>query len=285
MFTFYVTQSASRFIFDARRRILTQEKPTMSFRATQTAILTFGLVTIPMKLYKSASPNTVSFNMISPDGNRVHQKLVDAITAKEVRRDETRKGYEYAKDKYVTFTQEEAKALDSTDTSKTIDIQEFVNASEIDAMSVEKTHFLGPDKGGDRGYVVLARALLRMGKVAVAQWTSHGKERVVIVRPYRKGLILQELYYADEQRDIEEVVPGEVKISQLEEEMAEKLIAHLESKSLDMSKYTDRYTKRVLNAVDKKVAGQPVDFEPSPVPATALDLFAALKASLEGQNG
>lgn len=256
----------------------------MTLRATCTATITFGLVSIPVKVYTSAASNEVSFNMISPNGNRVKQRLVDAVSGEDVQRGECDKGYEFAKDKYVVFSKEEIKSLDSADISKTMTIAEFVAADSVDLPSVEKTYFLGPDKGGDRGYSLLSATLTKLGQVAVAQWTTRGKERLVVIRPHKGGLILQEMFYAEEVRDISEVLPGEVKVSPLEEELAIKLVTSLGTGSFDSSKYHDGYATRVRNAVDQKVSGQAVSFAPSPVPASAIDLFAALKASLEAKK-
>lgn len=253
----------------------------MSMRATCTATITFGLVSVPVKVFVSASANDTSFHMVSPKGNRVKQKLVDAVTGEDVQRNECDKGFEFKKDEHVVFTKEEIKALESTDTSKTMTISEFVSAESVDPIAIEKTFFLGPDKGGDRGYSLLSSTLAKLNQVGVAQWTTRGKERLVLIRAYKGGLLLQELFYADEVRDISEVLPGEVKVSPIEEDLAAKLVSALSTGGFDPSKYKDGYAERVRNAVDQKIAGQEVSFEPSPVPATALELFAALKASLE----
>lgn len=141
-------------------------------RALATATVTFGLVAIPVKVYVSASSEAISFNQINPaTGHRVKQKLVDAFTNDELERDTLVKGYEYAKGQYVVFTEQELKDLEAT-TSKTVDVQEFVPATSIDPIAIEKIYLLGPDKGGDKGYALLAQVLAATETVAVAQWKS-----------------------------------------------------------------------------------------------------------------
>lgn len=248
-------------------------------RATSSATITFGLVSIPVKLYTAASSEAVSFNMLSPAGNRLSQKMVDKVTGEEVQRNDTLKGYEYAKDQYVSFTADELKTLEAA-SDKTVDIKEFVELSSVDLLQVEKSYYLGPDKGGDKGYALLARTMREMGKVAVAQWAARGKEQLVLVRPYKDGLVLHQMYYAAEVRDFEEIEVAKLEIAEAESEMAKLLIEKLSTGGFDPSKYEDTYRKRVKEAVDQKVAGQDVIL-PGPAPQKDVtDLFAQLKASL-----
>jgi DNA end-binding protein Ku len=253
-------------------------------RATCSGYIAFGLVSVPVKVYVATDSNAVAFNLFTPAGNRVKQHMTDAVTGEPVQQKDCNKGFEYEKDKFVIFDKDEIKALESSDTSKCMTIQEFVPADQIDSIQVEKTYFLGPDKGGDRGYKLLASTLARIGKVAIAQWTTRGKERLVLIRSYKNGLVLQELYYSDEVRDISEVEPAKVEVSAAEEELALRLVETLTVSTFDQSKYVDGYAQRVKTAVDQKVVGTtPLSAGPSPKENTVLDLMNALKASLEAK--
>lgn len=247
-------------------------------RAMATATISFGLVTVPVKVYAATSSEALSFNMITPAGNRVKQKLVDAVTGEYVERDECLKGYEYAKDQFVTFTKEELAKLDSENT-KAIEIQEFVDASSVNPLFIEKVYFLGPDKGGDRGYSLLAQTMAAMGRVAVAQWTNRGRDHLVLIAPFEDGLCLYQCFYKDEVRSFD-VEVAKLSMSKPEEVVAKKLVEMLSTVSFDPSKYHDRYAKRVKDAVEQKVAGKEVTV-PAEAPKTSvLDLYEALKASL-----
>lgn len=248
-------------------------------RAIVSAAITFGLVTIPVKLYTSASSEQISFNMITPDGSRVKQKLVHAVTGEEVDRDALLKGYEAGKDQFVTFTKDEMKALE-TASDGTMVIKEFVDASSLDPVAVEKTYYLGPDKGGDRGYSLLAETMKAMGKIAVAMWSARGKDQLVVVRPHGGGLLLHIMFYANEVRPFAEVLPATVSVSDAEREMAAKLIGALSTGAFDPSKYEDGYAKRVKTAVEHKLTGVAPSVTPVAPVKNVMDLLDALKASL-----
>jgi DNA end-binding protein Ku len=250
-------------------------------RAVSSATLSFGLVSIPVKLYVAASAEPVSFNMITPDGNRVKQKLVDSISGEEVQRDLCNKGYEWAKDQFVVFTAAEIKALEA-EKSEAMEIKEFIPAEAFDPLMVEKSYYLGADKGGDKGYVLLSRTMKETGKVAVARWNSRGREHLIIVRPYQNGLVLHQMFYANEVRDFAEVgKTGNVNFHDIEVDMAAKLVTALSTDCYEPSKYEDGFVTRVKTAVDQKANGQEVSVAPSPVKSNVVDLMAALKASLE----
>jgi len=252
----------------------------MSARSILSATITFGLVSVPVKVYTAASPESVSFNMLTPGGNRVKQHYTDAITNTPIEQRDCHKGYEIAKDQYVSFTADEIKALEA-EKDKCINILEFVDASSIDLIQVEKSYYLGPDKGGDRGYLLLSETMKGMGKVAVAQWAARGKEQLVVVRPYKGGLIVHQMFYAAEVRDFDEVACKPIAISDAEREMASLLINALTTGAFEPSKYEDGYVKRVQAAVDRKVAGVTTPaVKEAPAPQI-IDLLAALKASIE----
>ena len=160
-------------------------------------MLTFGLVSVPVKMYSAAVSNSVKFSQLTPAGNRVKQFLRDATTGEEVSRSDLSKGFEVAKGEFVVFTPEEVKAL-SVESDRVLEIEEFVDESSIDLAAVEKSYYLGPDKGGDKGYALLSAAMKGSGRVAVSSWTSRGKEHLVAVCPYKGGLIMHQLFYGSE---------------------------------------------------------------------------------------
>lgn len=251
-------------------------------RALATATVTFGLVAIPVKVYVSASSEAISFNQINPaTGHRVKQKLVDAFTNDELERDTLVKGYEYAKGQYVVFTEQELKDLEAT-TSKTVDVQEFVPATSIDPIAIEKIYLLGPDKGGDKGYALLAQVLAATETVAVAQWSNRGRVHLVTLAPHKGGLVMRLMFYANEIRDFAEVLDNVAKlpISDPERAMAGQLVAHLGKTDYDPSRFADAYAAQVKKAADEKAGTGAFVLAPAAPNPIILDLFEALKKSL-----
>jgi DNA end-binding protein Ku len=226
-------------------------------RSTASATITFGLVSIPVKFYTAtaSASESVTFNQLTPKGNRVRQRVFDAVTGEEVQRDQLDKGYEFAKDQFVRVTKDELKALEAECESKTVDIVEFVEAASVDPLWVEKTYFLGPDKGAEKGYLLLSEAMTANERVAVAQWNARGKEHLVVIRPYKGGLVLHVMYYASEIHSFDEIkVTSRQPISAGERAMAGKLLQSLSSEKFDQSKYQDHYAARVRKAIDEKIA-------------------------------
>src|SRR6266496_3165681 len=167
--------------------------------------ISFGLVSIPIKMFSSASPGGVSFNQLHQKcGGRIRQQQICPTCNEVVERSALVKGYEFAKDQYVQFTDEELKGLEG-EASRMIDIAEFVPLAQVDPIYFEKTYYLGPDKGGEKAYRLLADAMLKAGRVALAKFVMRGKENVVLIRPARDGLMLHTMYFADEIRDFGEV--------------------------------------------------------------------------------
>jgi DNA end-binding protein Ku len=191
------------------------------------------------------------------------------------------KGYEYSRGQYVQFTEAELKALE-WERSNSIEICEFVPLASVDYVQVEKSYYLGPDRGGDKPYQLLGECMKKQGVVAVGRWASRGKEQLVLIRPYgADGLVLHQLYYANEVRKFDEIDTGaRFTFGDVERDLAEKLIAELTNDGFDPSKYHDRYEDRVKKAVNEKVAGQEVTVAPEAPRAQIIDLFEALKKSL-----
>jgi len=254
----------------------------MPARAVLSGTISFGLVSIPVKFFTAASSEQVSFNMLHKKcGGRLKMQFICPTDNEVVERSDTVKGYEYSKGQYVQFTEEELKAME-TERGGSIEITEFVPVTSVDFIQVEKSYYLGPDKGGDKAYRLLGEAMTAKGRVAVGRWSARGKEQVVLVRPYGKdGLVIHQLYYSNEVRAFSEIDTGATfTFSEKEHELAEKLIEELGTDSFDATKYTDSYSERVKSAVDQKVAGQEITIAPEAPKAQIIDLFEALKKSL-----
>jgi DNA end-binding protein Ku len=237
-----------------------------------------------VNLYASAeSEAKVSFNMLHKKcGSRLKQQYICTKEEVVVPRDDTIKGFEFSKDQYVTFTNEELKALEEKATGA-IDVIEFVPLDAVDRSYIEHVYYLGPDKGGDRAYRLLAAALQESGRAAIGQYAARGQQHLVLLRPTDGVIVMEQLHYADEIRSTKEVpVPeGEVKASELK--MAKQLIDQLSTEEFTPGKYHDTVRERMLETIQKKVDGQDItsDLKPEKGEAKIVDLMQALKASLK----
>jgi DNA end-binding protein Ku len=258
----------------------------MAARAISSGTISFGLVSIPVKLYTATSAQQAHFNMLhGPTKSRVKQQYIVPGSGEIADRKQMVKGYEYSKGQYVVFTDDELKSLEAK-RSQSLDIVEFVPLDSVDLIHVEKTYYLGPDKGGDKAYRLLAEAMRTSGKVAVGRWAAKGKEQLVLIRPYKDGLMLHQLYYANEVRAFDDVETGATfEFSELERDLAQKLISELSVKQFDATKYKDEFAVRVMAAVDQKVAGEQVHVAQEVPRAQIIDLFEALKQSLAQTQG
>ncbi|MFI5326391.1 MAG: Ku protein [Candidatus Rokuibacteriota bacterium] len=249
--------------------------------------ISFGLVSIPVKLYTAASSGSVSFNLLHAKcGSRIKQQTFCPVCNEVVERSALVKGYEFQKDQYVRFTDEELKALEG-ESSKVIDIEEFVPLSSVDPIYFEKTYYLGPDKGGEKPYRLLADAMAKSDKVALATFVMRGKESLVLVRPAQDGLMLHTMYFADEVRDFGEIEKGKsVKLREGELGLAERLIGELSHDQFKPEQYRDQYRERVLDLANSKVEGKEITAaEPEAQRAQVIDLMDALKQSLAKRAG
>jgi DNA end-binding protein Ku len=257
----------------------------MAARSIGSGTISFGLVSIPIKLFTATSAKSVSFNMLHKTcGSRLKQQLVCASEGVVVERTDTVKGFEYQRDQYVKFTEDELKAMEAARTD-TLELLEFVPASTVDFLYIEKTYFLGPDKGGDRAYRLLSESLERAKRLAVGRFATRGKDNLVLVRPYKKGLILHECYYADEVRSFDDVdTGGAFEFKEIELELADKLIAQLDQPKFEPSRFRDTWADKVHEAVQKKIAGEEVLSAPEAPKAQIIDLLEALKRSVAAAN-
>ena len=250
--------------------------------------ISFGLVSIPIRLYTAAASAGVSFNLLHAKcGSRIKQQTFCPVCQEVVERSALARGYEFRKDEYVRFTDEELKGLEG-EASKVIDIAEFVPLGKVDPIYFEKTYYLGPDKGGEKAYRLLTDAMAKTDRVALAKFVMRGKESLVLIRAAQGGLMLHTMYFADEVRNFGEIDKGvSAKIRDGEIELALQLISGLASDEFHPENYADEYRQRVLDMINEKVEGKDVTVAAAaeaPKSSQVVDLMAALKASLEKQG-
>jgi DNA end-binding protein Ku len=244
--------------------------------------ISFGLVNIPVKVVGAVSPKEVHFNLLhAKDGGRIRFKKVCSSDDKEVAQEDIVKGIEVGNGQYVTFTEEELKAIDP-EASRTIDIQDFVPLEEIDPAYFDKPYYLVPDRNADKAYALFLQALEKAGRVGIARLVMHDKQHLVALRA-RDGVVLMEtMHHADEMvppATVAADVPKHV-VDKRELAMAEKLIESLSSDFVP-ERYKDEHRERVLAAVHDKAKGHEVMVEPASKPSVkAVDLMSALERSL-----
>jgi DNA end-binding protein Ku len=255
----------------------------MPARSIASATISFGLVSVPVNLYSSSeSKSSVSFNMLHKKCNsRLKQQYTCLKDNEIVTREETVKGYEFAKDQYVVFTTEELKALEEKATGM-IEVVEFVPLAKVEREYLDKVYYLGPDKGGERAYRLLCEALKETGRAALGQYSARGQQYLILLRPLNNCLVMDQLRYADEVRSPAEVpIPaGEVKPAELA--LAKQLIDQTTTDTFEPQKYRDTVRERVMETIQRKVEGQDITSS-DVVPETGgkiVDLMEALKQSL-----
>jgi DNA end-binding protein Ku len=254
----------------------------MPARAISSGTISFGLVSIPIKVFTATSSKDVHFSMLhNKDKSRLKQQYICATCGEIVPRTDTVKGYEYARDQYVVVSDEELAALQRK-TDQSIEIEEFVPISQVDPIYFEKSSLLGPDKGGHKAYQLLLRAMTQTKRVAVGRFSTRGRQQLVLLRPMGEGLAMHGLYYADEVRNFSDIeIDKTIAIKDAELALATQLIDQLSHDKFDPEKYEDEYRRAILAAVDRKVAGEEI-VAPPPEEAREqiIDLVAALKKSL-----
>jgi DNA end-binding protein Ku len=245
-------------------------------------MISFGLVTIPVKLYSTGeSAAGIQFNMLHKKcRSRLKQQYVCPVDNEVVGRDEMVKGYEYSKGQYVLFTEDELKAL-SPEPTNAVEITEFVPLEQVDPIYYEKSYYVGPDKGGDRPYRLLAEAMKQTSRAALARYVARGKDQFVLLRPFDGGLIMQQLRYSDELRPFSEVPVGAADLKEPELKLAVQLIEQIATDQFRPEIYEDTQRQQVRSLIERKVQGEEITAAPVAAPkAQVIDLMAALKASL-----
>jgi DNA end-binding protein Ku len=254
----------------------------MAARAIASGTISFGLVSIPIKVFTATSGKDVHFSMLhAKDKSRLKQQYVCATCGEIVERSNTVKGYEYARDQYVVVTDEEIAGLQQK-TDQSIEIAEFVPIAQVDPIYFEKSNLLGPDKGGHKAYQLLHRAMTQTKRVAVGRYATRGRQQLVLLRPMGDGLAMHGLFYADEVRNFADIeIDKTIALKDAELELAKQLVEQLANEKFEPEKYEDDYRRALLSAVDRKVAGEEiVAAPPEEAREQIIDLVAALKKSL-----
>ncbi|HEX5853147.1 MAG TPA: Ku protein [Solirubrobacteraceae bacterium] len=255
-------------------------------RAMWTGAISFGMVTVPVKLYSALDRKSVRFHQLSgKTGVRVAQKRVDPTTGEEVPYAEIVKGYEIAPERYVVIEPGELETLQPKKT-KTIEIEDFVELSQIDPVYYDHPYYLAPGPGGSKPYRLLLEAMRKTGKVAIARVVIRSKEQLVAIRPVGEALGMATMIFADEilpaDRVDEIAEAAEVKTTMRELDIAKQLVESLAG-DFEPEKYSDTYRADVLALIERKAQGKHIAVQPEPeeVAAPAPDLMSALKASLD----
>jgi DNA end-binding protein Ku len=242
--------------------------------------LTFGLVSLPVKLYSAARSESLSFNQLhKEDGSRVRQVLYCAKEDKPIQRSDIVKGFEYEKDKYIVVDDEDIRKV-APKTARTMEILEFVKSDQVDPVYFESSYYMAPDEAGEKPYALLFDALKRTGRVGVAKIAMHNREHIVILRPGPKGILLHTMYYSHEIRAVEEFRTDISLVRDKEVELATGLIEAL-SADFEPEKYRDSYRDNLLAMIEAKKAGQEIIETPAAPTAKVVDILEALKKSLE----
>ena len=258
---------------------------SMPARSIATGTLSFGMVSIPIRMYAAGeSSSAVSFNLLHDKcKSRLKQQYVCPKDNEIVSRDHMVKGYQFSKDQYVTFTEEELKAM-AEESQKAIEITEFVPASAVDPVYFDRPYYLGPEQGGEKAYRLLNEAMKQTGRSALAKWAARGKQYLVLIRPADKGLVMQQLLYADEVRPISEVPIGDAELKEPELKLAVQLVEQIAAEEFHPEHYEDEVRKRYHEAIQRKVEGQEITAAAEPPRAQIIDLMEALKASLAAKG-
>ena len=245
--------------------------------------LTFGLVSLPVRLSSAARSETISFNQLHKhDNSRIKQVIFCQTEDKPISRDEIVKGYEYEKGKYVVIADEDIKKV-APKTAKVMEILEFVKSDDVDPVYLESSYYMAPDEGGEKPYALLFEALKETKYYAVAKIAMHNREHIVIVRPGEKGMILHTMYYADEVKRTEEFSTDTTKVSEKEMNLARMLVESLAAE-FEPAKYHDSYRTNLKAMIEAKIEGHTVVETPEEKMAPVIDIMEALKKSLEARK-
>ena len=254
----------------------------MNAKPFASGMVSFGLVTIPVKLYSTGeSAAGIQMNMLHRKcGSRLRQQYYCPIDNEVVERQDIVKGYEYSRGQYVLFTEDELKAL-MPEPTNAVEVTEFVPLELVDPIYYERSYYLGPDHGGERAYRLLAEAMKQTGRAALARYVARGKDQFVLLRPFEGGLIMQQLRYSDELRPFSEVPVGPAEVREPELQMAIQLIEQIAAEEFRPQAYEDKQRLEVRELIARKVQGEEITAAPTAPPrAQIIDLMAALKASL-----
>jgi DNA end-binding protein Ku len=251
----------------------------------RSGILSFGLVSIPVKVFPAVKDQTIRFHWLHKKcGNRIRYQWYCPVDEEVVDPDDLVHGYPKSKDKYVALTDEELESVEA-EANRNIELKEFVPMDSVDPVYFESSYYLGAEKGSEKPYRLLANALKKTNRIAVAQLVSRGKEELVLIRPFEGGLIMHTSYYADEVRDFEQVPKGDsARVGRQEVNVAEGLIDRLSGNDFDPERYEDEYRVRVLGMLEQKRRGGEITVSEEPQEkrraTQVVDLMQALKESI-----
>jgi DNA end-binding protein Ku len=252
----------------------------------RSGVLSFGLVAIPVRVYPAIRDQTVRFHWLHrKSGNRIQYRWYCPYDDEVVEREDLIRGFQVSKGKYVQLTEEELDSVEA-EANRAIELKQFVPLDSVDPVYFESSYYLGPDEGGEKPYRLLANALEKTKRVAVAQLVSRGKEELVLIRPYEKGLVLHTAYYADEVRDFGQIPKGDsARVGRQELELSEGLIERLSREDFKPEQFKDEYRLRVLAMIEEKRKGEEITTAAEPKerrrPTPTIDLLEALKRSME----
>ena len=247
--------------------------------------LTFGLISMPVRLFSGARSSSISFHMLHRDDlQRVKQQLFCPVDNRVIERSEVVKGYEYRKDEYVVVEPEEIKKIEPK-TAKTMEILEFVKAGDVDPVYFESSYYMLPEEAGRRPYALLTKALEESDYVAIAKLTMHNREYTVFLRPHEGGMMLHTMYYADEVRAVEGFGAPDVELKEAEVKVAHQLIEALAT-DWEPEKFHDGFQDNLKKLIQTKLEGGKIaEVEKPKKLAPVVDLMSALKQSLAQMEG
>ena len=259
----------------------------MASRSIASLTLSFGLVSIPVKLYSATdSAAGVGFNLLTPEGGRVKQQYISEATGEVVARTDMKKGYEFEKGQFVVFTAEELKALEEG-ASHVVEIVSFVPEQSVDPLFYDKAYFIAPDKRGGKPYCLLQQAMRESERCALAKWSYKGKTRVVQIRAAEDGMVFQQLLFADEVRALSDLHIEQVAVTATELQLALQVIDQVSQDAYDPAAYEDEEKNRILQAIDQKISGKQIVSPAAPAGESGgqvIDLMEALRASLSANK-
>jgi DNA end-binding protein Ku len=247
--------------------------------------LTFGLISLPVRLFSGARSTSISFNMLHrEDLQRVKQQLVCSADGQVIDRNDTVKGYEFRKGEYIVIEPEEIKKIEPR-TAKTMEILEFVKTDDVDPVFFESSYYMVPEEAGRRPYALLTKALEESKYVAIAKLTMHNREYTVFLRPHEGGMMLHTMYYAEEVRKVEGFGAPDVELKDAEVKIAHQLIEALAA-DWEPEKYHDEFQENLKKLIETKLEGGTVtEVEKPKKLAPVVDLMSALKQSLAEMEG
>ena len=258
----------------------------MAARATGSGTISFGLVSIPVKLFSTVdTTRAIRFNYLARDGSRLKQQYIKATDGSVVEREDRVQGYEFSRGQYVIFEADEIKAL-NVEATNAIEISEFVPLESIDRLYIDKVYYLGPDKGAGRAYHLLRAAMEKTGRAGLARYAARGKSYLVLLRPFEEGLVMEQLKHQEELRPFDDVPLEPVESSDAELDLAVQIVEQIAGETFEPERYTDDIRSRTLELIEQKVQGQEITLPPEEEPeARIIDLMEALKASVGGAGG